>query len=196
MTDISSINCTAVDLASITGITEQRIHQLVKKGILNKTERGVFNLAESVGSYCAYIRSVSRGSESKKEENTHRNRLLEAKADMAAMEAARIRGDLISASVAHSQSFTLATILKNNLFSIPDRIAAIIAAESDTNTVYDLLNKEIHISLDNVIKSMESTEVDDASLDITRRNANEALSKNVPATEEHEHDPTHPLFID
>ena len=177
MTEITHLDCTALDLANITGITKQRIHQLVKEGVIKKTERGVFNLVESVCDYCVYIRGVSRGSDTKKEGDTHRNKLIKAKADMAAMEVSKMKGDLISASVQRSHDYALATILKNNLFSIPDRISAIIAAESEASTVHDLITQEVRNSLDNVIKSMEKTEVDDASLDVTRRQSNELLTK-------------------
>jgi uncharacterized protein YoxC len=39
------------------------------------------------------------------------------------------------------------------------------------------ITQEVRNSLDNVIKSMEKTEVDDASLDVTRRESNELLTK-------------------
>ena len=176
MTDITLPDCSASDLAYVTRITTQRIHQLVKKDVIKKNERGVFNLAESVRGYCEYIRGVSRGSDTKKEGDTHRNKLLKAKADMAAMEVSKMRGDLISASVQRSHDYTLAAILKNNLFSIPDRISAIVAAESEAGAVHDLITQEVRNSLDQVIKGMEETEVDDASLDITRRDGIQHLN--------------------
>jgi phage terminase Nu1 subunit (DNA packaging protein) len=177
MTDIALPNCSATDLANITGITKQRIYQLVDQGVIKKSERGVFNLAESVRRYCEYIRGVSRGSDTKKEGDTYRNKLVKAKADMAAMEAAKMRGDLISASVQRSHDHTLATILKNNLFSIPDRVSSIIAAESNAGVVHDLITSGVRNSLNNVVKSMEETEVDDASLDITRNESNKHLNR-------------------
>jgi hypothetical protein len=74
------------------------------------------------------------------------------------------------------QDFQLGRILRNNLESIPDRIAAIVAAESSADIVHDLISREIRDSQDQVIEAMNLAEVDDAALDITRRNAKESIN--------------------
>jgi hypothetical protein len=84
-------------------------------------------------------------------------------------------GELLRASVVRRQDFQLGRILRNNLESIPDRISAIVAAESSADLVHDLISREIRDSQDQVIEAMELETVDDAALDITRRNAKEEL---------------------
>jgi|SaaInlV_120m_DNA_4_1040238.scaffolds.fasta_scaffold28083_2 hypothetical protein len=177
MTSITLPDCSASDLAEITGITTQRIHQLVQQGVIHKTERGVFNLPESVNSYCEYIRGVSRGSDTKKEENTHRNKLLEAKADIAQMEARIMKGDLLNADQVYRDNFTMGTMLKNNLLSIPDRIGQIVAAETDPFKVYEIIETEVNNSLNSIVKMIEECNFDSEAVDITRSESIKHLNK-------------------
>ena len=173
-------------LAAYLGLTEMRIQQLAQDKIIEKLSHGHYDLQQCVSRYCEYIRGVSRGSDSAKAEQIERTRLTRVRADMGELEHAEKVGALIQADVVQRQGFTLAVILKNNLLSIPDRLSAIVAAETDPAEVHDLISAEVRNSLDAVIKSMESTEVDDATLDITRHNAAEIIARTqaTPDTDE------------
>lgn len=166
-------------LAAYLGLTEMRIQQLAQEKVIEKLSHGHYDLQQCVSKYCEYIRGVSRGSDSAKAEQIERTRLTKVRADMGELEHAEKVGALIQADVVQRQGFTLAVILKNNLLSIPDRLSAIVAAESDPAEVHDLISAEVRNSLDAVIRSMETTEVDDATLDITRHNAAEIIERNL-----------------
>ena len=45
-------------------------------------------------------------------------------------------------------SFNRARITRNQFLKLPSRVAALVAAESDVNTVSDILTQEIHIALE------------------------------------------------
>ena len=45
-------------------------------------------------------------------------------------------------------SFNRARITRNQFLKLPSRVAALVAAESDVNTVSDILTKEVHIALE------------------------------------------------
>ena len=45
-------------------------------------------------------------------------------------------------------SFNRARITRNQLLKLPSRVAALVAAESNVNTVSDILTKEIHVALE------------------------------------------------
>ncbi len=191
MTDLNTLTGSAEDVAFLAGITPQRVHQLVNEKRIEKTERGTFNLADTLQRYCEYLRGVSRGTDNTRDKTKHQNRLLKAKAEMAEMEAAKLRGDLLHASAVRAQDARLAAILRNNLQSIPDRVSAILAAESDAQAVYRTLADEIRASLEAVITAMQSENVEPAELDITRRAALAAhrASQNTPASTDEDETP-------
>jgi|GEM_PF-840649 len=167
MSDINEITCSAQDLAHVLDLSVQRVHQLATDRTISKPERNCFSLVASVRAYCGYIRNVSRGSHSKQEENQHRNKLLEAKAQIAAMEAKKMRGELLDAAAVHKQDFNIARALRDSLQGIPDRVASMAAAESDVAKVYDLIRTEIDHALNSAVEAMTSQEVDDARIDFT-----------------------------
>ena len=178
VTDCSEINGTGKELASWLKLSEMRVVQLAQEKIIKRDDSGKFLIKNCVAAYCEYIRGVSRGSDTAKEEQKERTRLTRVKAALAELEFEEKKGNLIDAEVARRQGHALAVILKNNLQSIADRVSSIIAAESDASVVHDLISTEVLNSLDNVVKNMEQTEVDDATLDITRRESVDILEKN------------------
>ena len=163
------------ELAEYLGLTDIRVHQLVAENVIEKVGRGIYDLKECVRKYCDYIRGVSRGSVSTKDEKQERTRYMSAKANLAELDHEERQGNLSKTDVIQTQDYTIATILKNNLQSIPDRQAAILAAETDPAKIHDILSGEVRNSLNDAIKAMAIQEVDDASLDITRRTAREIL---------------------
>jgi phage terminase Nu1 subunit (DNA packaging protein) len=191
MSDINEITCSAQELAAILGLTPARVHQLASDQIISKPDRNSFNLSASVLAYCKFIRGAARGSHSTQEEKIHRNKLLKAKAEMAAMESAKMAGDLVSAEAIRKQDFQIARILRNNLMSIPDRTATMLAAESDAHKVHTMIEQEVVNCLNAIIEAMAAEEVDEATLDITRRDSADHLLTDEEKTdddEQHEKD--------
>jgi phage terminase Nu1 subunit (DNA packaging protein) len=170
------LQSTCEELANLVGVSARRIQQLETDKIVESLGHGVYDVAASVRGYCEFLRGRSLGSDTAKDEKLERIRLTKAKAGMAELSHAELIGDLVRKEEILRQDFSLARILRNNLTSIPDRAAALIAAETDPDKVHDLLEREIRASLDQIIDAMESTEVDDAALDITRARAREAIA--------------------
>jgi phage terminase Nu1 subunit (DNA packaging protein) len=152
------------------------VQQLEKRGVVKSLAHGVYDLTVSIRTYIQFVKDNARGVESSKEEKEQRIRLTAAKANLAELSHGELIGELLRASVVRRQDFQLGRILRNNLESIPDRISAIVAAESSADIVHDLISREIRDSQDQVIEAMNLAEVDDAALDITRRNAKESIN--------------------
>jgi phage terminase Nu1 subunit (DNA packaging protein) len=182
--DITQQTVTGTVLASMLGLSDMRVSQLRSEGVIQRDQQRQYPLLQSVQQYCEFLRGSSRGSDTAKAEQIERTRLAKVNADLKEKQLAELEGDLLRASVVRAQDARLATILRNNLQSIPDRLASILAAESDERTVYNAMSTEIRTSLEAVIAAMESAEVDDAQLDITRRAALAALDNEDDATED------------
>lgn len=167
MTVLPEISCD--DLGEILGITGRRVQQLETAGTVIALRHGVYDLAASVRGYCEFIRGSSRGSAQTKEQREEQIRLTSAKAGIAELQHMELKGELVRADIVRRNGFKLGLILKNNLESIPDRQAAILAAEENREKVHDILAAEVRESLDNILSEMEKTEVDEAAIDLARK---------------------------
>ena len=178
---VDGIIVDGTELAAWIGVTSMRVSQLVTEGVISRISRREYDLKSCVQSYCDFARRGSRGSESAKDEQAERTRLTAAKADLAELERERRVGELMLTEVVRRQDFTIARVLRNNLQSIADRVSTMVAAESDPAKVHDLINAEVTQSLESAINAMAAEEVDDATLDITRRTAAEQLAESTAA---------------
>lgn len=160
-------------IAGLLNITPRRVHQLAKEGVIPAPDAGAYHIWGSIQGYVKFLQQ-RRGNQ-QADSQQEATRLTKAKADLAELDREQRIGELLKASVVRAQDARLATILRNNLQSIPDRLALILAAESDERTVYNAMSTEIRSSLEAVIAAMQAAEVDDAQLDITRRAALAAL---------------------
>jgi hypothetical protein len=91
----------AATLAKLFEVTAQRIHQLAADGILVKAGRGQFELWPSVRNYIRFLRErkVNQygGGKDTDEKDAAQVRLTKAKAEIAEMNAARMRGESLEA---------------------------------------------------------------------------------------------------
>ena len=163
------------ELGGMLGITGRRVQSLEKSGVVQSIGHGVYDLTVSVRGYIQFTKDTARGSTTTAEEKEQRVRLTKAKAGLAELQHGELTGDLLRRSIVRRQDFQLGRILRNNLESIPDRVSAIAAAEKSADIVHDLISREVRDSLDEIIAAMEQTQIDDAALDVTRRNANAEL---------------------
>ena len=70
---------TLPELAELLIMSERRVAQLAKLGIIQRSERGRYSLQ---GSVTGYLSSLSRGPEGKAQLGSDKARLLKAKADI------------------------------------------------------------------------------------------------------------------
>ena len=72
-----------------------------------------------------------------------RGRLLEAKAKAET-------GKLVSADEVKIAAFRRARIVRDGMLNLPDRVAAVLAAETDVAKVHEVLSKEIRLILEEI----------------------------------------------
>ena len=164
-------------VADYLGLTPRRVQQLEKSRGNLRYARGLYDLQGFVRSYCDQLRaddSVARG-----EGWEAKVRLDKANAALKELDLAEREGELISAEGVRKQDFTLSRILRNNLLSMADRISALVAAESDAKQCHKMITTEVENSLLGVIANMESAQIDEADLDITRKASKEVFDEIV-----------------
>ncbi len=75
--------------------------------------------------------------------------------------------------------------LESIIVSLPE-LSSVLAAESDAQKVHDMIHQEVFNSLNAVIEAMAAEEVDDATLDITRRDSADYLLTDEEKTDDDE----------
>ena len=133
-------------IAKLLLITDRRVQQLSKEGVIPKTEHGRYELAPAVQGYVRYLQERSLGRQSAPEDyHTEKARLVKSQADKAELEVQTIRGELVEASAVASEWFSAVNDCKSRLLSIASKAAPILASESNAGacqTIIDDLVRE------------------------------------------------------
>ena len=134
-------------IAKLLRLTERRVQQLSKEGVIPKAERGRYELAPAVQGYIGYLqdRVAPKGDEGGGiDYHVEKARKTKAEADIAEMEVAKRRGELIdTVDVKEAWQSILTEVRANLLHNVPVRIAAAAKAEDDEAALKSLVKAEI-----------------------------------------------------
>jgi phage terminase Nu1 subunit (DNA packaging protein) len=139
-------------LAKLFNLTDMRVQQLAKLGVVIKGERGRYDLWGSVRGYVRYLqdRAAGRsGGDAAEGGNyeAHRARLYAARADKAEEEAKLIKGKSHDAeTVAEVMNQFMANI-RARLLALPTQTAPLVANSDDPNTCKAILTDAMHEAL-------------------------------------------------
>jgi hypothetical protein len=119
-------------IAKLLLLTERRVQQLTKEGVIPKAERGRYELAPAVQGYIRYLNERSRGSdEDVANYERERARKTRAQADEAEERVRLMRGQSHDAeAVAFYMGKSIAAT-RARLLSIPNATAAAVSESSD-----------------------------------------------------------------
>jgi phage terminase Nu1 subunit (DNA packaging protein) len=140
-------------IAKLLKLTERRVQQLSKEGVIPKAEHGRYELAAAVQGYVGYLqeRIAPRGADSDPEKadyHTEKARLTKSQADMAEMEAAKMRGALVDAEqMKEALDLVIAEVRANLLNNAPTRIAARAKSEKKEASIKLIAKEEIGAAL-------------------------------------------------
>ena len=140
-------------IAKLLKLTERRVQQLSKEGVIPKAEHGRYELAAAVQGYVGYLqeRIAPRGADGDPEKADYRNekaRLTKSQADMAEMEAAKMRGALVDAEqMKEALDLVIAEVRANLLNNAPTRIAARAKSEKKEASIKLIAKEEIGAAL-------------------------------------------------
>ena len=84
-----------VAISKLLKLTERRVQQLAKDGIIPKAERGKYDLVSSVHGYIDFLKAKAGGEFTAEEVIKNKNKLLKAKAELAEIEKQKATGELI-----------------------------------------------------------------------------------------------------
>ena len=144
-------------ISSLLDISERRVQQLSKAGVIPKAARGRYELIGSVRGYIRHLRDINlKGEAGNADYGTERARLVKAKADLAEMEASQMRGELLSAPDVKVAWTEIVALMRARLLVLPDKIAPVVHETTSLNQARDVIKKAVH----EVLKEIAITDVE------------------------------------
>lgn len=150
-----------VPVATIAGllcITERRVQQLAKEGVIPKDERGQYSLVASVQGYIRYLQDDARAGKSNDEMYLHKTRSANAKATIAEMKARQMAGALIPASDIGRAWAEMVGHMRAKLLALPNKLAPQLVGVSTLNEIQTALKKQICEALQELSETRISIE--------------------------------------
>ena len=155
MSDAAAPSVPVGTLAKLLNLTEVRIQQLAKLGVVVKGERGRYDLWASIKGYVAYLqsRNVSRpgsgvaatdgGEVTGEDYQKHRARLYKAKADAAELEASLIRGRLHDADAVRKVMEDMISSARAKLLGVKRKAAGKVIGLTDLAAIEAAIEEPI-----------------------------------------------------
>ncbi len=139
-------NIGAKQLAYLFRISERRVQQLAKKGIVKKEAMGRYNLVESVRGYVEYLQSIASGAQGESETiyGDARTQKMRADADKSIMEAAQLAGSLIPADIVAYSWNHMVGAFRAKLLNLPKKTAPIVQHETGFRKCQTALQSAVH----------------------------------------------------
>ena len=129
----------AAAMAKLLELTPRRLQQLVAEGVIPRAQRGRYELIPVVQGYVRYLRSRAIAGDGQGGDPGDRARLVRAKADIAEMEAERMRGNLVPADEADEAWQPIATTIRQRCLATPTRAAPLVAVETNVNICHEII---------------------------------------------------------
>ena len=148
-------------IARLLDLSERRIQQLSREGVIPKAERGQYDLIGSVRGYVRYLRDQAlRAQAGAPDYAAERARFIRARADLAEMEAEEKRRSLIAADEIEAAWIAVLALLRTRLLALPDRLAPQAFDQSTVGDTRNLIRTAIREVLDDLAEPDVEFEAD------------------------------------
>ena len=132
---------TGSELATLLGLSDRRVQQLVKENVIRKAKRNTFILIDAIQDYVNYQAGKNLGNYSKGENyQEEKARLTKLQADKADLEVESMSANLVPADDVSRHWYQIITDCKNRLLTVPSKAAPIVAAETEAGMVQDIID--------------------------------------------------------
>jgi hypothetical protein len=128
-------------LAQALNLTEQRVHQLVKEGVLRKEGRGQFDVIKCIREYIRYLQSLLETNAIPPSEHQERVRLLRVQADLKEMELSKQRSRFVAVQDADKAVADLVRITTAQVMAMASRLAPELVGETSRTMVQAKIEK-------------------------------------------------------
>ena len=148
-------------IAKLLDLSERRVQQLSREGVIPKAERGQYDLIGSVRGYVRYLRDQAlKAQAGAPDYAVERARFIRARADLSEMEAAQKRRSLIAADQIEAAWIAVLALLRTRLLSLPDRLAPQAFDQPTVGDARNLIRAAIREVLDDLAEPDVQLEAD------------------------------------
>ncbi len=148
-------------IAKLLDLSERRVQQLSREGVIPKAERGQYDLIGSVRGYVRYLRDKAlKAQAGAPDYAAERARFIRARADLAEMEAQEKRRSLIAADQIEAAWIAVLALLRTRLLALPDRLAPQAFDQSTVGDTRNLIRAAIREVLDDLAQPDIELETD------------------------------------
>ena len=148
-------------IARLLDLSERRVQQLSREGVIPKAERGQYDLVGSVRGYVRYLRDQAlKAQAGAPDYAVERARFIRARADLAEMEAEEKRRSLIAAEQIEAAWIAVLALLRTRLLAMPDRLAPQVFEQSTVGDTRNLIRAAIREVLDDLAQPDIELEAD------------------------------------
>ena len=141
---------TGKTLAKLLDLTERRVQQLARDGIIPRVSRGRYELYPAVQEYIRWLRDRSESAAARdtsgtghETEHEARTRLTTARADIHERTASQMAGDLIPADAVEKAWSQVLAQLRGHLVALPDRAAPQVEDAAGLNEIREILRDAV-----------------------------------------------------
>ena len=142
---------TLSDCASHLGIDQSVLSRLIKESVLDKQDRGKYDVDTVRLQYLKHIRNLAGNNNNNLELGAERARLAKEQADAKEMENAVERGDLVYIEKVAKQFEQQLTKARNKLLAAPTKVAAEAHAAATVKEVREIIEAAIIEALDELV---------------------------------------------
>ena len=139
------------DCANHLGIQQPTLTRLIKEGIIDKQDRGKYEVDAVRLQYLKHIRNLAGNNNNNLELGAERARLAKEQADAKEMENAVERGDLVYIEKVARQFEQQLTKARNKLLAAPTKVAAEAHAAATVKEVREIIEEAIIDALDELV---------------------------------------------
>jgi phage terminase Nu1 subunit (DNA packaging protein) len=139
------------DCANHLGIQQPTLTRLIKEGIIDKQDRGKYDVDAVRLQYLKHIRNLAGNNNNNLELGAERARLAKEQADAKEMENAVERGDLVYIEKVAKQFEQQLTKARNKLLAAPTKVAAEAHAAATVKEVREIIEAAIIEALDELV---------------------------------------------
>ena len=131
-------------ICKMLDLTDRRVQQLAKEGVLPKTEKGKYDLVGCVRGYVHYLRDMALGKDTDVDGHKWRERMVKANALKAEMELDDMKQDLVRVVKIESYLDKLFTAIKQHILAMPSKVSPMVAGEESVEGIKLVLEGEAH----------------------------------------------------
>src|ERR1700744_5731074 len=135
-------------IAKLLNLTERRVQQLAKEGIVVRDGKGKYDLVGSVRGYVKYLQDRSLGKDlAPIDSHIEKARLLRAQADKTELEVKALQKNLLPVTQIRMSWMMMLSSFRSRMLSIPAKTAHLLAPIDDNAEIERILREQIYEGL-------------------------------------------------